>query len=613
MAAPKVVNRIIIMMLVVFALCQGIFAQKNHLSKKITVHIENASLQEALSEIARAGHFRFSYDAEYIKGDKPVNINATNVSVEKVLKGILGKKVNAKEIGNHVVLVRNRNEDEDDRKPDEYAITGVIYRADTRQRLQNVTVYEIERKNSALTAQNGSYSVLMQRGRTVRGLSFSKLGFMDTVIFVNPATDRNIDVMLKPFESNLTRIEPIPASLQPHSIDSMAFVNWLVPEITRINSANLKIHTTRPFQISIVPYIGSNWKVTGSITNRFSLNLLAGYTGGLKGFEIGGLLNITRNDISGIQLGGLGNIVGGQGKGWQIGGLFNYDLGRFSGVQIGGIMNYVTDTISGFQIGGLTNILTGTIKGVQVSGLTNVVTKSSDGWQISGLVNLTLQDVRQAQISGLVNYGRNVDGVQVAGLVNIARYHNEGVQIAGVFNYATVVSGLQLGIVNVSNSVERGIPIGLFSYVQEGYHLFEISGNEIFYGNVAFKSGTKHFYNIAGAGIGSDYKLNLYYGIGTIFTLKKKLSMNIDASAGFVYHPTDTIYHGLLLKFNPAIEYRFARHLALFLGPAYNCFVFSKGKPSATSRGLSFYDFYFRSTDNASIQMWLGGVVGIRF
>ncbi|MEI6899829.1 MAG: hypothetical protein WCL00_08125 [Bacteroidota bacterium] len=89
--------------------------------------------------------------------------------------------------------------------------------------------------------------------------------------------------------------------------------------------------------------------------------------------------------------------------------------------------------------------------------------------------------------------------------------------------------------------------------------------------------------------------------------------MNIDASAGLVYHPTDTIYHGLLLKLNPAVEYRIAKHFALFAGPAYNFFLFTKGKPSATLRGLSTYDFYFKSTQNASIQMWLGVVTGIRF
>ncbi|MEI7983503.1 MAG: hypothetical protein WCI71_17770, partial [Bacteroidota bacterium] len=303
---------------------------------------------------------------------------------------------------------------------------------------------------------------------------------------------------------------------------------------------------------------------------------------------------------------------GGLSKGWQIGGLFNFDLGKFDGVQIGGLFNYVPDTISGLQIGGLANIITGKISGVQVCGLVNIVMHHSDGWQIAGLLNFTLMDVRKAQFAGLLNCGRNMNGLQLAGLINIARRHNSGVQIAGFVNYATFVNGLQLGLINLAKTVEGGVPIGLFSFVQEGYHLFEISGNEIFYGNVAFKSGTRNFYNFVQFGMGSDYKLQGSYGIGTIFTLRNKLSLNLDASAGFVYHPTDTIYKGLLLKFNPALEYRFAKHFAIFGGPVYNFFLFSKGQPSATSRGLSYYDFYFQSTQNASIQMWIGGVLGIR-
>jgi hypothetical protein len=549
MAVLKRINKPFCILLLTIVLNPCIYAQSSHLSKKITIHLTGVSLQVALNEVGRAGHFRFSYDAEFIKGDRLVTIHATDVTVEKVLKELLGGKAKVKEVGNHVILVRNKKDDQDNREIQEYSISGVIYSASTRECLPNATVYEVEKKSSALTAQNGVYSMMIPGGKKVRGICFSKSGFMDTVIFVKKTENRQIDILLKPVEDDLTRIEPIAGPVKVYTIDSMGFVNWLVPEVTRINSANLVVHTIRPFQVSIVPYISTNWKVTGSITNRFSLNVLAGYTGGLKGFEFGGLLNITRNDINGVQVGGLGNIVGGKGN----------------------------------------------------------------GWQVSGLLNLTLKDVKKLQIAGLVNYGRNVDGLQIAGLVNIAGNHNDGVQIAGLFNYATIVNGLQLGIINVSNTVERGIPIGLFSYVQKGYHLFEISGNEIFYGNVAFKSGTTRFYNMVGAGIGSDYKLNFYYGIGTIFTLKKKWSMNIDASAGFVYHPTDTIYHGLLLKFNPALEYRIAKHFAVFIGPAYNFFLFPKGEPSATSRGLSTYDFYFKSTENASIQMWIGGVIGVRF
>ncbi len=610
--AKQIVSRgCLVIMATIFG--SMLFAQSGFLNRKVTLDIPSCSLEVALFEIGKAADFRFSYDADLIPGSRQVRVKASETPVNTLLKEMLGKDVRPREVGNHVILVRNRTNAKEQQPYATITVSGIIMDASDRKPLGNATVYETENKRSATSAADGRYKLVIPSGKKIRGLTFCKAGFADTVIFIKQSAERRVDVILRPLDGGIQRMNPLTGCISVNRTDSLGLVNWLVPDEAMVNSQNLEVRTSRTFQASVIPYIGTNWKVTGSITNRFSLNLLAGYTGGLKGVEVGGLLNITRNNISGVQIGGLGNIVGDHGKGWQIGGLFNFDLGKFEGVQVGGLFNYVPDTISGVQIGGLANVITGKIKGVQVAGLANIVTRNCDGWQISGLLNLTLKDVRHAQVTGLVNYGNNLEGIQVAGLVNIARRQSSGVQIAGLVNYATTLHGLQLGLVNVSNTVERGVPIGLFSYVQKGYHLFELSGNEIFYGNVAFKSGTRSFYNFVQIGMGSDYKLQGSYGIGTIFNLGKKLSMNLDASAGFVYHPTDTIYHGLLMKFNPALEYRFAKHFAIFAGPAYNCFVFSKGKPSATSRGLSTYDFYFESTENASIQMWIGGVLGVRF
>ena len=572
-------------------------AQERYLKRKVSINCPSCSVQVALQEIGKAGNFRFSYDANLIEAGRKVNIKAKETPVNTLLREILGKDVSPKEVGNHVILIRNRKQAKEHQPYSQIRIAGKIADVANRKPLQDATVYEIENKRSAISGNDGGYYLILPSGKKVRSLTFCKSGYNDTVIFINQSADLHLDVLLRPLGESLFRMNKIAATEVIHATDSIALVKWLVPHETMVNAGNLYVGTSRTFQASIIPYIGTNWKVTGSITNRFSLNLLAGYTGGLKGLEIGGLLNISRNGIKGVQIGGLGNIAGGMGKGFQIGGLFNY----------------IPDTIHGIQIGGLTNIVTGRIKGIQICGLANVMTKNNDAWQISGLLNLTVKDVRKVQIAGFMNYGENLDGIQVAGLINFARRHNDGVQIAGLLNYATIVNGLQLGLINVSNTVERGIPIGLFTYVQEGYHLFELSGNEIFYGNVAFKSGTKSFYNFVQFGIGGDYKLQWSYGIGTIFTVKDKWSVNIDVSAGFVYHPADTVYRGLLLKFSPAVEYRFARHFAIFLGPAYNFFLFSKGQPSANSRGLSSYDFYFKSTENASIQMWIGGAMGVRF
>lgn len=601
-----------VMLVLLLSIFTNVFTQTSFLSRNISLDFHSGSLEVALQEIARSADFRFSYDADLIPGKKQVHVKTQNTPVKKILDELLGKEIQPREVGNHVILVRSRAMAKEKQPFPDIVVTGTIRDKTNRLPLADATIYETENKRAAISAKDGSYKLIIPTGKKVRGLSFTKSGYADSVIFIRQQVQQHVNVLLNPLEGGLTRAITLPGTLIISSTDSMGLVQWLVPRESMINAQNLEVRTSRTFQASVIPYIGTNWRITGSITNRLSLNLLAGYTGGLKGVEIGGLLNITRNQVQGVQIGGLGNVVGGYGKGWQVGGLFNFDLGKFDGVQIGGLFNYVPDTITGVQIGGLTNIITGQIKGVQVAGLANIVTHNSDGYQIAGLLNLTLMDVKKAQIGGLVNYGRNMDGVQIAGLVNIARRHNSGVQIAGLLNYATMVYGIQLGIINVSNTVVRGVPIGLFSYVQEGYHLFELSGNEIFYGNVGFKSGTRSLYNLVQFGMGSDFKLQGSYGIGTIFTLKKKLSMNIDASAGFVYHPTDTIYHGFLLKLNPALEFRFAKHFAIFGGPAYNFFLFPKGKPSATSRGLSYYDFYFESTENASIQMWIGGVLGIR-
>jgi len=587
-------------------------AQTISLNKRISLDLPSCSLEVALAEIGKAGNFRFSYDAELIPGEKQIKVKVKDVPVGRLLKELLGPTVNPKEVGNHVILVRNRQESKEWKPYREIIISGKVLDAATKRPLVAATVYEIENKKSAITDLQGNYKIALPTGKKVRSLSFCKAAYGDTVIFIRQAVTTRVDLFMRPLFPERIKMERFPGTVSFNPTDSMGLVRWLVPNETMVNSNNLEVKSPRTFQVSLIPYIGTNWKVTGSIVNRFSFNILAGYTGGLQGVELGGLLNITRNEISGWQIGGLGNIVGGRGKGWQIGGLFNFDMGRFEGVQIGGLFNYAPDTIVGVQISGLTNIITGKIKGVQISGLTNIVTKNSDGWLLSGLLNLTLKESRKVQITGLVNYCDNSEGLQLAGLVNISRRYNSGVQIAGLVNYATTLHGLQLGVVNVCNTVEKGVPIGLFSYVQEGYHLFEVSGNEIFYLNVAFRSGTRSFYNFVQAGIGSDYKVQGSYGIGTIFTLKRKWSMNLDASAGFVYHPVGTEYHGLLLKVNPAVEHRFAKHFGLFLGPAYNCFVFSKGAASATPRGLSTYDFYFSSTQNASIQMWIGGVLGIR-
>ena len=51
---------------------------------------------------------------------------------------------------------------------------------------------------------------------------------------------------------------------------------------------------TRPFQVSLVPGLGSHGKMSGQVVNNFSLNVFGGYTAGTNGSELGGLFNIDK-------------------------------------------------------------------------------------------------------------------------------------------------------------------------------------------------------------------------------------------------------------------------------------------------------------------------------
>ena len=150
----------------------------------------------------------------------------------------------------------------------------------------------------------------------------------------------------------------------------------------RLSRPRTSIEDTRLAQVSLLPNIGTNMKMSGLVENRFSLNIFAGYALGVNGIEVGGLVNSDRKDVRGFQLGGLGNVVGGTTSGVQIGGLFNNNRKNMVGLQMAGISNVIMDTIQGVQISGISNILRGTMYGWQVAGINNFTTESVDGVQV---------------------------------------------------------------------------------------------------------------------------------------------------------------------------------------------------------------------------------------
>jgi hypothetical protein len=307
------------------------------------------------------------------------------------------------------------------------------------------------------------------------------------------------------------------------------------------------------------------------VVNKFSLNVLGGYTAGAEGAEIGGLFNIDKGQVGYVQLSGLFNAVGGGVQGLQVAGLYNVTLDTLRGAQIAGLGGMVSGKMEGSQISGLYSHVTGTAEGSQVAGIANLATDNLTGVQVGGFGSIGTKGINGTQVGGFFNYAGNVKGIQVSGFCNLNTGEMKGLQVSGFLNYTKVLKGTQVGIINIADSSD-GYSIGLVNVViKDGYHKLSLYTNEVLNTNIAFKTGTRKLYSIltVGANIEKDKKAyGLYYGLGKETGIYRKLALNTEITGGIIYvgdwRQTASIIHIV-----PELNFRFSKYLSIHAGPTF--------------------------------------------
>lgn len=360
---------------------------------------------------------------------------------------------------------------------------------------------------------------------------------------------------------------------------------------------------TRLLQFGFVTPLSTNGFHSWDIINKFSINLLAGYAGGVDCVEFSGLGSVLKGDMTGAQFSGLGNIVLNETKGAQFSGLFNIGTGN----------------VKAAQFSGLANINSGKVKGFQSSGLANINADTTKGFQVAGLVNYA-PGVKVTQLSGLANVvpGNN-RGCQVAGFVNLTTGKVSGTQVSGFFNYAGKLKGTQIGFINYTDSLERGVPIGFLSFVKNGYSAVEVGATETLSGVFSFKTGTRQFYNILSVGGGSRSGLSLFawgYGLGAFMPVGKKAGISID---GICYQVNEgewfTDRLNLLNKLNLTASWSIASHFSIFGGISWNVTVADitdEYGDSVVSHIAPWSVFEETYNDHLEVKMYPGVFAGIR-
>jgi hypothetical protein len=258
-------------------------------------------------------------------------------------------------------------------------------------------------------------------------------------------------------------------------------------------------------------------------------------------------------------------------------GFCNNTLGKANGIELAGFWNFNKGKVNGLLLSGFANVALDTVVGLQGAGYANYAHGSTNG-QLSGFANVSTGDVAGIQGSGFANVVTgNMKGLQATGFANVTTGTQRGLQASGFFNYAKKLHGVQLGVVNVADTVEKGIPIGFISLVKNGYKVIQIGGNETLYGEISFKTGVRRFYNIfsVGASMKNDsITWGWGYGIGTLIPVGKRMDISIEGVSYQLNEDTwYTDHMNMLNRLNLALSYNFTRTIGLYAGGSWNVLV----------------------------------------
>lgn len=524
------------------------------MERKITFSAQNERIDLLLKQLAQEAGCVFSYSSSAIDVSRTFSGEFSDRPLREVLEVVFVGKVQLKSKGVYVILTPKPD------SPKELIVSGYVV-DESGKGIGNATIYDPITLKSSITDEFGYFQFEVKNPAVENfELIVNKKDFSDTLL---------IDKSGNSFQKILFKSEDLGKSIAEPVKN---FWIWTKNSVGLKNLENVSDTIHRGFQVSLVPFVGTNRKISGSVINDYSLNVLGGFSGGTEKAELGGLFNITSGNAGVVQVAGLFNQVGGQVR----------------GLQLAGLANAAMDSVKAAQIAGLVNFTNGKVNGFQLAGLMNLNTKSVDGTQIAGITNFTYRDLRGAQVSGILNIARNVTGSQI-----------------GLFNYSDSTTG---------------VPVGLISFVRKGYHNVEVGADEMLPLNISLRTGTRSFYNMLFAGIRPEQADSTTwafgYGVGFSPNLGKKTYLNIELSAQQL-NKGNVAALNLVNRVYVGFDWQITKGFGLYAGPSLNWRLFDRSF-SNHPETFTYTDPPLLSEKNYPIadlssQLWFGFRAGVRF
>ena len=598
---------------------------QNLLNIRINLNVQNISITEILKEIEQQGNFFFAYNPDDINENRTVSLSAQNIKVGDALKKLFQNNATFRQVENHIIISGISKSSTQSK----FQVSGRI--ADNADiPLDSVIVYDPENEQLVISQDDGSFSFDFNTSNKNIGLFVSRPFYYDTVIYVRSGA-QDIQLSLYKRESPFAMIpkgtEAAEFRLKEKKFESLSLVQKFVPS-EAIYASHLNTEKIMPVQLSFLPKVGTNSFVKGLRVNNVSLNMLAGYSKGLKGAEFGGIANIIQKEARGMQAAGVANIVLGDVHGVQFSGVYTNDFSNVSGFQVSGVYNTLQGNIRGGQISGVFNMAYKNINGTQTGGVLNISKEKLVGAQISGVLNMNYDEVSGAQIAGLANisedtvrglqmagaYNESVstNGLQLSGTINQNKADLKGVQIAALMNKTKTLHGLQFGLVNVADTIHSGFQVGLINIVKHGNYSLEFLYTETFPVEVNLKTGNPRFYSIINVVAGNE-KIGFGYGFGRNFPIKNKFSISTDIISTSINNSRKFDFEGTKLSMRLSLNYEVINHIKLTGGVSGNYFIPGNTDNLIKEQTIAENNNHIdQAIQNGKNRFWIGWFLGIQ-
>jgi len=594
-----------------------------YLERTVSIHVNSRSLADVFKLISEQTGVVFSY-SQLFNDKQKTSLNCTKRPLRLVLNDLLKETGCSYKAKDKFMILKCDAAP----LPPPSVITGYIYNAEDSSAVANASIYVKQTRHSAQSNGYGFFSLSYSNKLPSISVSVARENYYDSTLVIYNKQKQEVVLYLYPrYRQKDSVVETL---VIPEKKDSIIVVTkkdtvvvpqkrffsdfWKPLKTFNTNLKNISDTLFSDFAVSFVPYINTNRLLSINTVNKVSFNIIAGYSKGVRAFELGGLLNIDNGDVRYGQIAGVGNIVSGKSEGAQVAGVLNLNDQSMHGAQIAGVINVDKGGVEGVQVAGVGNASGETTTGVQLSGVFNASARKARGAQVSGICNAA-PSLKGIQVVGIVNVADTLDGFQLAGVTNTSGQMH-GMQLAGVLNRAAYVDGVQFGLLNVADS-SSGVSIGLFNYVKTGYHKLELNTDELLFANIAFGTGTEKLYTIFTAGINyaKPTIVTYGYGIGTGFAIKKNVGLSATVIAQQMQHSEDGLFRANLLgRAYVGLEYKFHPKFRIGLGPTFNLYT-----PNTTdnynSDLLNDIPSYRpgESTAPDNLRLWIGGKISLKF